>query len=132
MKKSIYFLMIVMFIFYAYGCGMYFGYKQDLARMDLSDQINRPIDDVWQASLNAAEELGIIVDEKEFNGKKGIISGHVGDIDFIRILIEYLKPEVTLIGIQARTSPAPLLNNGYKIEFAQSIMEQVKENLGQN
>jgi len=129
MKKPIYFLFIGLILFSTSGCAAYFGVKQSKKQMDLAEQINRPADVVWEASLGAAEELAIAVDGKEFDGKKGFISGHTGELNFIRIHVEQLEPELTLVGIQARTSAVPWTNKGFKREFAQSIMEQIKKNL---
>ncbi len=137
MKKSILILITLVFIFESFGCvpvigAFTYGRKQTKEIMDISDQVYVSVDDVWDASLKAVEALGIIVDKKEYDGRKGLISGNLDDIDFIRIHIERIKQKDTVIGIQARTSSTPFTNKGFKREFAQSIMEQIKKELGLN
>ena len=136
MKKLILLLIFLAFIFDSDGCiymvGAVAAANQEKERMDISDQLYVSVDDLWDASLKVAEVLGIIVDKKEFDGRKGLISGHVGEIDFIRIHLERIKAKDSVVGIQARTSSTPLGRKGYKEEFAKSIMEQIKKELGLN
>ena len=132
MKKTFYFLFIVMILFSTFGCVWIGSAKSAKKTMDLGEQINRTAFDVWNASLSAAEKLAIIVDEKEFDGMKGLISGHTDKLGFVRIHIEQLEPELTIVGIQARTSSWPFSNAGFDKEFAKSILAQIMEELGES
>lgn len=126
MKKLRYsfFFVVGIFMFWSIGCWMPQAVSLTKKQMDLSEQIHKPVDVVWNAALNAAKDLAIMVDEKTFDGKKGIISGHKGELNFIRIHIEQLEPELILVGVQARKKAFTLK---LQIENAQVILDQIKK-----
>lgn len=126
MKKSRYLFFFVMGIFmlWTIGCWLPQAVSETKKQMDLAEQINKPVDVVWNATLDAAEDLAITVDEKTFDGKKGIISGHKEEMNFIRIHIEQLEPELTLVGVQARKEAFTLK---LQIENARVILDQIKK-----
>lgn len=132
MKKPFYFLLMVMFLFTAFGCSVWYGSRQAKVTMDLGEQIHRSAFDVWNASLSAAEKLAIFIDDREFDGKKGLVSGHTNRLGFVRIHIEHLEPELTIVGIQARTSSFPWSSKGFDLEFSKSILAQIMEELGES
>lgn len=125
-KQHFFFLFLLgIFILWSIGCWLPKAIDETKKQMDLSDQIHEPVDIVWNAANNAAEDLSIIIDDKTFDGKKGVISGHKDELDFIRIHIEKLEPELTLVGVQARKKAFTLK---LQKENAKVILDKIKDN----
>ncbi len=97
--------------------------------MDWSVQSGTPPAAVWAASVKAADDLGITVDSKEFDGKSGEIAGHAGKLDYIRIYVTEITAKATRIDIQARTAVMPMFQSGYDRGFAMTIANRIDANL---
>jgi len=129
-NRFLYVLFIGVALFVTYGCpvSMYLGLQDEKIQMDLAEQVYGHIDDVWQASLNATQELKITVDDKMLEEKKGLIIGHTNELGFVRIHLEQLELELVLIGIQARKS-STIIFGGVNRVFAHTLLQQIKKNM---
>jgi hypothetical protein len=97
--------------------------------MDLIGQAPAPVEYAWEGAIKATEDVDIAVDAQDFDGVEGLIRGHAGALEFIRIYVSRVTPKSTRIGIQARTSSYPLSRSGYDRDFAQTMMEQIQRNV---
>jgi hypothetical protein len=124
-KKLFYFFLTIL-LFFMSGCLVYQGYQYSKRTSDVSDQIYFPPDKVWSASLAAVDELSIVLDEKEFDGKNGFILGHKQELNYIKIDVELIEPEIVLLGVSARKSVYPWSSAGYDEDFASELLEHIK------
>lgn len=77
------------------------------------------MDGVREADLLTAEELGLTVDRQKPLGElQLVISGHTDRLGYIRIHIEQLEPDLSLVGVSARTAIHPLTSAWIETEFA--------------
>lgn len=134
MKKRGVFLLAALFFcgVLASGCEIALApllIDQEKHTLDWVGQAAAPVDYAWRAALKTAEDLSISVDSQVFDSHEGMISGHSGRLEFIRIYVSQVTPDSTRIGIQARTCSYPLYKSGYDIDFAQSIMDKIHDNV---
>ncbi|MEA3458527.1 MAG: DUF3568 family protein, partial [Candidatus Thermoplasmatota archaeon] len=97
--------------------------------MDRQGETNQTLDIVWEATQLAVDELGIIVDSKNYDKKEAELGGHIGELDYIRIYLYKLTPHSTKVGVQARTALLPMTQKGYDLAYARKIMDTISKNI---
>ncbi len=82
----------------AVGVGSYLYYKGELER-----DYHAPIDSVWEATLQAVEELKLTTESKEHDAFSGQIKGKMSDGDSFKIDLKNKGDELTQVGIRIGT-----------------------------
>ena len=79
----------------AVGVGSYLYYKGELER-----DYHAPMDSVWEATLQAVEELKLTTETKEHDAFSGQIKGKMSDGDSFKIDLKNKGDELTQVGIR--------------------------------
>ncbi|MGD8880712.1 MAG: DUF3568 family protein [Desulfobacterales bacterium] len=82
----------------AAGAGTYYYIKGDLKR-----NYEAPIDETWQASVQAIEELKLTTESSEHDAFTGVIKGKMADGKSFTINVKRLGDNLTEVGVRIGT-----------------------------